>query len=142
MSGGGPSRWGFRPPPPPSGRQGESRVHRKLRAVGQALGLIYHDDGTWRPFMLRQRFRPVGPAPDELGPRGVHSPAPGEVPETITFTFDGQLFGVSPAAYETGLIVLPDGRVIVPSQWLESFPPIPVFDSSCVVEGLLARHVD
>jgi len=43
----------------------------------------------------------------------------------IYFSYDGQRFVVEGRAYDVGRIVLPDGRLLEASGWLESMPPQP-----------------
>lgn len=43
----------------------------------------------------------------------------------IVFVFEGVTYEVSLKAYDLGLIVLPDGRVLEANAWLESYPPQP-----------------
>ena len=44
----------------------------------------------------------------------------------IRFNFEGKSYQVGLEAYDTSIITLPDGRILVVSGWLESFPPIPM----------------
>jgi hypothetical protein len=44
----------------------------------------------------------------------------------ITFMFEGVTYQVSPDAYDTDLIKLPDGRLLRVEGWIEKAPPSPI----------------
>jgi hypothetical protein len=43
----------------------------------------------------------------------------------ITFEFEGCHYTVEFKAYDLSRIILPDGRMLEPEAWLESYPPKP-----------------
>ena len=41
----------------------------------------------------------------------------------IKFEFEGKTYKVGMEAYDKNLIILPDGRILKVTGWLESYPP-------------------
>ncbi len=46
-------------------------------------------------------------------------------PPDINFEFEGNQYTVEARAYDLNRIVLPDGRILEATGWLESYPPQP-----------------